>query len=334
MHQTSFRTYTGVFLIALSLLMLEVTLTRIFSVVLFYHFAVLSISLALFGSAAAGVMLYLFPAFFKKENSETMLSLLALIYSVSVVVTFMIFLQIPVGNIATWTLVLAYVDLAIPFFFGGLCLSLVLTTRASQVSLIYFADLIGAASGCLLALLFLDLLGGPGTIFALAVVGALASLAFGFRRQSRLRYGNLAWLGVSIAILILNAQFNIGRIKFVKGNLESAVLYERWNSFSRVVVSPENKQSGDVFGWGLSRDYSYDNPGWMRLTIDGMAETPIIHFNGDWESVSFLKYDVSALVYYLRSDAKVLVIGPGGGRDVLSALMFDAYQIDGVELNL
>ena len=338
MNQSGFRIYLGVFLIAMSMLMLEVALTRIFSLILFYHFAVLSISLALFGSAAAGVMIYLFPSFFQSEKLETMLSLLSLIYSVSVAVAFVIFLQIPAGY---WdvsfgnflTLSLAYVTLSFPFFFGGLCLSLVLKTLASKVSQIYFADLIGAALGCLLALGFLDLLGGPGTVFAVAVVGALASLSFGFRRQSRNWYAALAWFAVSVVILLLNAQFNIYKIKFVKGDLEPATLYERWNSFSRIAVFPEDEQSGDVFGWGLSHNFEYDNPGWMQLTIDAMAETPIIRFDGDLESVSFLKFDISALVYFLKSDAKVFVIGPGGGRDVLTALLFDANRIDGVELN-
>ncbi len=337
MRQAGYRTYLGVFLVTLSLLMLEVTLTRIFSVILFYHFAVLSISLALFGSAAAGVVLYFFPDFFQKENSETTLTILSLMYSVSVVVSFVVFLQIPAGY---WdvsfgnfvTLSLAYVTLSLPFFFGGLTLSFILKTMTSQISHIYFADLLGAASGCLLALWFLNLMGGPGTVFAAAFIGALASLAFCTSRPSRLRYSNLAWLGVSITLLVLNTRFDIFDIKFVKGTLESDTLYEGWNSFSRVTVFPEDEQA-QVFGWGLSPNYQYENPGWMRLTIDAMAETPIIRFNGDWESVRFLKYDASSLVYYLGNNSKVFVIGPGGGRDVLSALMFGARQIDGVELN-
>jgi hypothetical protein len=71
----------------------------------------------------------------------------------------------------------------------------------------------------------------------------------------------------------------------------------------------------------------------MRLNIDGMAETPIVRFNGDLESVRFLDYDVSSLVYHLRTHARTLVIGPGGGRDVLTALRFDADQVQGAELN-
>jgi hypothetical protein len=338
MRQAYSRTYLGVFLIALSLLMFEVTLTRIFSVVLFYHFAVLSISLALFGTAMAGVVVYLFPTYFQKENLTTTLTKLSLIYSISIVVSFVIFLQIPVGfrdvsvdNLVTMSL--AYIILALPFFYGGLVLSLVLKYLASQISLVYFADLIGAASGCILALWCLDIVGGPGTVFVVVVVGALASLAFSTKRQSQLWYGNLAWLGISSIILFLSTQFNFFNIRFLKGILEPTVLYERWNSFSRVTVYPENDQPGQVFGWGLSRNHVYENPGWMRMAIDVMAETPIIHFDGDWESVSFLKYDVSALVYYLRDNAKVFVIGPGGGRDVLSALLFGAYQVDGVELN-
>jgi len=324
--------YAGVFLLALSLLMLEVTLTRIFSVVLYYHFAVLSISLALFGSAVAGVAVYLFPNFFRKWLLETLLTASALAYSISVVVTFVIFLRLPIVGDETFLtmLELAYVDLALPFFFGGLCLAFALASLASKVSMVYFSDLIGAALGCLLALWLLDLLGGPGTVMAVSVIGALAAAAFGFRL--RFRYPTIAWFVLSVGILILQNHFDMFRLVYVKGGVEPQYEYERWNSFSRITVSSERTE-GEPFGWGLSTVQTYDNPGWMSLTIDAMAQTPIVRFNGDWNSVDFLKSDMSSFVYYLRDNSSVLIIGPGGGRDVLSALLFDAKSVDGVELN-
>lgn len=323
--------YAGVFLLALSLLMLEVALTRIFSVVLYYHFAVLSISLALFGSAVAGVTVYLFPGLFRKWSLETLLAASALAYSVSVLVSFVVFLRLPiVPSVFLTMLELAYVDLALPFFFGGLCLTLALSSLAHTVSMIYFSDLVGAASGCLLALWLLNLLGGPGTVVAVSLIGALAAVVFGFRLP--FRYGTMAWLALVVVILILHGRFDIFRLIYVKGGVEPQYEYERWNSFSRITVSPEQIQ-GSPFGWGLSTLRTYDNPGWKQLTIDAMAETPIVRFNGDWSSVDFLKADVSSLVYYLRGDSKVLIIGPGGGRDVLSALLFNANSVDGVELN-
>ncbi|MBN1311011.1 MAG: hypothetical protein JXB30_06290 [Anaerolineae bacterium] len=332
MKRSDVRIYAGVFFLALSLLMLEVTLTRIFSVVLYYHFAVLSISLALFGSAAAGVAVYLFPNFFRKQRMEALLTVAALAYSISVVATFVIFIRLPLLGDETFLtmLELAYLDLALPFFFGGLCLTLALSSFASKISMVYFFDLVGAALGCLLALWLLDLLGGPGTVMVVAVIGALASAVFGFRL--RFRYPTIAWLALAVAILSLQSHFDMFRLVYVKGGVEPQYEYERWNSFSRVTVAPEERE-GPPFGWGLSTARTYENPGWMSLTIDAMAQTPIIRFDGDWSSVDFLKSDVSSLVYYLRGDSSVLIIGPGGGRDVLSALLFGAESVDGVELN-
>jgi hypothetical protein len=324
--------YIGVFLIALSLLMLEVTLTRIFSVILYYHFTVLSISLALFGSATAGVVLYLFPNVFRKQSSETMLTVFALAYSISILAAFAIFLRLPILSNASFLtfLEIGYVVLAIPFFFGGMFLSFALSLQASHVSLVYFADLAGAATGCLLSLWLLDVLGGPGTIVAVAGIAALASAAIGIRL--RIRYASLAWLVTACALLALNSRFDFFRLVYVKGGVDPPFVYERWNSFSRVAVSQEIK-NGNPFGWGLSFLQNYSNPGWMRLTIDGMAETPIVRFNGDWQSIDFLKSDVSSLVYSLRGNSSVFIIGPGGGRDVLSALLFGASRVDGAELN-
>ena len=326
----------GVFLITQSLLMLEVVLTRIFSVIVFYHFAVLSISLALFGSAAGGMLVYVLPGFFRKEKLGSLLMLSSLAYAVSVLVSFLILLGIPVYAHISFAgfmnLSLVYLDLAVPFFFAGLCLSLVMTHLAPQVSTVYFADLTGAASGCLLALAALELLGGPGAVVLVSAIATLASIVFGYPVQSRYRRLPRLFLAAVLMLLVANYSLDFPRIVFVKGEPERRTVYEGWNSYSRVAIFPEVKYS-PPFGWGLSSTREYSNPGWMRLNIDGMAETPITRFNGDLGSVDFLRYDVSNLVYYLRPDAEVFVIGPGGGRDVLSALLFDASEVDAVELN-
>ena len=335
-HSVSNRQLLGVFLLSQSLLMLEVVLTRVFSVLVFYHFAVLSISLALFGSAVGGIMVYLLPQVFRRERLGSMLTITSLAYAVSVLVSFMLLLGIPIHAHVSFAgfmnLTVVYLDLAFPFFFGGLTLALVVTHLSSNVSKVYFADLVGAASGCLLALAALEWLGGPGAVIAVAILGSLASLVFGWDARSRHTRWAAGVLGAVILLLLVNSQLDILRVVFVKGIPERRPTYERWNSFSRVVVFPEITY-GAPFGWGLSSTRNYDNPGWMRVQIDGMAETPITRFDGDLETVSFLRYDVSNLVYYLRPQASTFIIGPGGGRDVLSALMFDAREVDGVELN-
>ena len=329
------RRLVGIFLVALSLLLIEVTFTRVFSLIMWYHFAVLSISLALFGTAMAGLSIYLYPQYFPRERLGAFLQWTSFAYSISVVVSFIALIGLPVNphpSVAGLSnLTLVYVILVIPFFFGGLCLSLAITHLSAKVSTVYFADLLGASIGCVLVIPALNLFGGPGTILVAAVTGAIASLLFSEQPVSANRWTR-AWMCTVVGLLLLNQWYDVLKIQYVKGGIEGTKLHEGWNSFSRIAVFPPVTW-GKPFGWGLSDRYNGGNPGWMRLSIDGMAETPITRFNGDWESVRFLDYDVSNIVHSLKENAKIFIVGPGGGRDVLSALRFNQSQVDGVELN-
>jgi hypothetical protein len=331
------RWLAGVFLVALSLLMLEVALTRIFSLIMWYYFAVLSISLALFGTAVGGICVYVYPEVFRRERLADLFRWTSLAYSVSTVVAFLVLLGVPVipnPSVAGFlNLAIVYTDLAIPFFFGGLCLSLAISHLSARVSTVYFADLVGACAGCLLVIPALDRFRGPGTILLAAVLAALASLTFApLRSLPRIRSFQLLWVVTVLGLFVVNHKLNLLQVQYVKGQVEGDKLYEGWNSFSRVAVFPEVRD-GKPYGWGLSDRYLGGNPGWIRLNIDGMAETPISRFDEGWEQVRFLEYDVSSLANYLKAGANVLVIGPGGGRDVLSALLFGQDRVEGVELN-
>ena len=78
------RIYLAVFLISASILMLELVLTRIFSVKLYYHYAFMVISLALLGSGASGVYVYLFPRFFRPERLERQLFAFCWLFAASI----------------------------------------------------------------------------------------------------------------------------------------------------------------------------------------------------------------------------------------------------------
>ncbi len=71
----------------------------------------------------------------------------------------------------------------------------------------------------------------------------------------------------------------------------------------------------------------------MKLNIDASAATFLTFFNGNVNDLEYLKYDVINLTHYLRPDSKVLVVGTGGGRDILSALVFEQKSVTGVEIN-
>src|SRR5262245_3027965 len=75
--------YMGLGFTTLATLLLELSLTRLFSVIFFYHFAFLAISLALFGFGAGGVFSYVIAN--RPGNLSTELGRLTFINSVAVV---------------------------------------------------------------------------------------------------------------------------------------------------------------------------------------------------------------------------------------------------------
>jgi hypothetical protein len=316
----------GVFLLSASNLMLELVLTRIFSVIMWYHFAFMSISLALLGASIAGILIYLMPRRFRPERMGRQLTLFALLFAVTSVLALVIQLQVhvtPEFSIRKiLPLSLIYVPTLLPFFFGGLAISLALTHLTRTVSKLYFLDLVGAGLGCLIVIPILDRVSGPTAVLAVAALAALSALAFSLQ-ESRV-YKGVA-IGVFALALLgmgLNAQSDVLRVEFAKGSLEDVKLFEKWNHFSRIAVF------GDL-----------EAP-FLWLNIDALAGTPIPHFQGNPDRVEYSRqdamavgYEIAYLAYHLRDGGRALIIGPGGGLDVVAALAFGQREVTAVEIN-
>src|SRR5258708_3751547 len=165
------RQLLGVLLTSLCALALEIVLTRIFSVTMWYHFAFLAISMALMGSAMAGMALYFFPQAARPERARLAIGWLAIALALAVPVVFWIYLHIPFQvdlgrsdfptDQIVW-LVLIYLDLTVPFFLAGSILALALASWPEHTNRLYWADLTGASLGCLFSIVALDQLGGVG----------------------------------------------------------------------------------------------------------------------------------------------------------------------------
>src|SRR5947209_7224926 len=164
--------YLAVVLTTLGTLLLELSLTRIFSVVFYYHFAFLAISIALFGLGAGGVFSYVVAGW--KAPVFTRLGRLSAINSLLVIVAIGIILR-QKQDAGTWEIVLIYFTTALPFFVAGTIVSLAVSETVARVNRIYFFDLLGAAGGCLLLIPLLSLLGGVSTVLVAGVLFAVAA---------------------------------------------------------------------------------------------------------------------------------------------------------------
>jgi len=260
------RNLLGVAGISAAVLMLEIALTRVFSATMWYHFAFMSISLALLGGAVAGVFVFLFAPRLPVERLQGQLARFALLFSLAIPICFILFLRIPfhvdmlqppLQAQAVLRLALIYLVLAVPFFFGGVTITLALSRWSDTVGRVYFADLTGAGLGCLLSILALNGLGGPGAILGAALVAGLAALLFASGRARGLRAG---WLVALIPLLVLRDQVGVLDIVSTKaGSIDKQRVFESWNSFSRVTV--HEHWTPFPFGWGMSLIHQEPDPG-------------------------------------------------------------------------
>ena len=343
-------TFAGLFLVTLSTLTYQLLLTRTFSVTMYYHFAFVAISVTMFGMAVGAIAVYLRPALFVPERVTPQLTIGSALFAVTIVISYLTHLSIPFliepSLVSVYALSLTYAALSIPFVMSGIVVSLALTRFPQQIGPLYAADLTGAAAGCLLAGPLLRIADAPTAVLASAALAAIAAVLFARDRPATLSSTNVrlrracSMLALSmIAVAMGNglaARRNAGwlRLMWVKGQYESRPLVERWNSFSRIRVIGDPNRLIRPSGWGLSRTLPADKRAReLHLDIDSYAGTELTAYNGDPESVSHLKYDVTNVAHYLRPNSRVVVVGTGGGRDVLSALVFNQRQVTGVEIN-
>ena len=341
--RSSRRISGGLFFVALATLMYEILLTRIFSVTMWFHFAFVAISIAMFGMTVGALVVYLNPAYFSSEKALRRLAVGALGLAVTLVASFVAHLYIPFITDASFKnlffIALTYAVISVPFVFSGICVCLALTKFPGNVGRLYAADLAGASVGCLAVAAALGVMDAPSAVFLAAVFAAIGAAFFassaGAKKLVKTAAAVAVFFGLFAGVHAAFANQNnpIFHLVWVKGHVEGRPFYEKWNSFSRVTVGSD-PNGKPAFGWGLSSRYAErEAPEERWLLIDSGAATPITAFDGDLGQLTHLKYDITNLAHYLRPRSNVLVVGTGGGRDVLSALVFNAKSVRGVEIN-
>src|SRR6266540_1098297 len=340
MHQPKARDKTGRrvrFYVALGLvtaatLMLQIIETRIISVTSWYHLAFFVISIAMFGLTAGAVFVYLRKERFRPER---------LSYDLAVA-------TLATGASPSLTALVAWAEfalcLALPFFFSGIVVSLALTRSPYSIGKVYGADLIGAAIGCIGALVLLNVTSGPSAVLWVGAVIALAALGFAGSGLGELhesgaigaklfRYRRSIFAGCLLFAIANMLTIHGVRPTIVKDALEAPAdfVYDRWNSFSRITVG--ESYAGPPAMWGPSPRWQPSTIEQRWLTIDGSAGTSIYRFDGNLASLGFLRHDVSNLAYAIPDLKTGAVIGVGGGRDVLSQRLFGVRDVTGIEIN-
>jgi hypothetical protein len=338
-----------------ALLTLEVSWTRFFSYTIWYHFAYLTISVALLGFGSSGAVVAAFPRVFERRGVR-LLSTCLVLAAITVLggLAFLARHPIEIHNLMraplhfSASMLVYYAVVGAPFLLAGFSVSVPFAAWPRQMGRLYFWDLVGAAAGCAFVVLLIETLSVPGLIFAAAGLllasGACLDLASGARTRGR------ALGAAAVVVLVLAGPAGHRLPVLMTGSKDSSTFrdptveptqhagadrFTKWTATNRV----------DAFGWAEPQAFSWwanmgMRSGWQgyrppvaRLTYDGSNGSDIFSMRGNLETeFEFLEHHALRLPYLLLERPNVLVIGVGGGIDLLNAIKHGARHVTGAEL--
>ena len=306
----------AVFLVTMSGLIFEIGLTRIYSATIWYHFTFVAVSVALLGWGLGGLTVHLTKRTIVPSIEKA--AVLAVLYSATILLTLWLIVRFP---FTLDRLPMYFVAPLVPFLLAGMALSMIFDLHRQIATTLYFFDLLGASIGALGVTVLLQTLGGEAAVLMAAATPLLAAACLS--RKLRL-------VGIAGAVLVTIAACSnerTGLFRVIPGTLKAMrrqmdqlpaahVAQTGWNAYSRIDA---------VEG--------FPAPTLARLYIDSDAWTSIHTWDGNLESVRDMRTWYRALPFRFFSGPETLIIGPGGGADVLAALASGSRKVTAVELN-
>jgi hypothetical protein len=337
--------YVAIALVSAAVLLFEVAITRVLSVVLWYHFAFLAISLAMLGLGLPGVWFTLrrpgksaLPAALLASGLVVPGSVAALFRAGEAVTKGAQASAVPdLGMLAQSGMLIVLACILVPFLCLGSAVCLLLMRAEGRlVGRMYAADLLGATFGALCIVPLMHVVPTPLIIAGAGLLPLLAAALVVEDRRPLVR-GLSALFGLAVVgAMISGAPF---RLRASKSYVEPEnLLFVKWTPTARITIFPDifylkEKDKVQGFGWGMGDKYQPVPIEQLWIEQDASAGTPITKLDRPPTQLDHLLFDVTSAAYQLRPVKKACVIGGGGGRDILTALRAGATDVDAVELN-
>ena len=333
-----------IFLVSATALAYEILLMRLFSIVQYHHFAYMVISIALLGYGASGTFLTIFRERLLRNFPVALIGNIVLFGLTATACYFggqhLLFNPDELlWRSQYWLKIFVlYLLLALPFFFAANCTALSFSCFRGRIPEVYGADLSGAGLGSILiiGLLFwtspqncLILLGGAVFIIPLITL---------FELQGKLPRWSLLFLLPPTILLLLPSGWREPAISPYKGlsqqmRIPGSRIIEEHSSPLALLTVVENRTIPFRYAPGLSLLAASEPPDQLGIFTDGDGLSVITRFPDYAGELAYLDMVTSALPYHLHKPRNILVLGTGGGSDILQALHFGTASISAVELN-
>src|SRR5215213_440876 len=356
---------TILFMVSLGVLLLELTLTRLFSIILWYDYAFMVISVAFFGLGIGSLVVHILKGKLNKVNLPSRLLQSTMAFAISLPIVLLIIGQLVPSNPSF--IYVFYLSSSIPFFFAGLSAAMIYLSTPKEITKLYFIDLLGAGAAALVMDPIIQVLGAESVLLSISLLviaptlvavlllvrhqngyvkkasGSDNSISVSIEKKVRI-YGILV-LGSAVILLVINVDSNVFAIEpgISKGlhyqlakPLEFQHLSTQWNSFSRIDVTRQTHHNYNTEAASYNNG-STENTGRSKalasIIIDADADTPVFQWNGSLNDVSWVRQYMDYLPFELLKANSTLVIGSGGGEDALIALASGSKSITAVEIN-
>ncbi|MBI5435639.1 MAG: SAM-dependent methyltransferase [Nitrosomonadales bacterium] len=340
--------FIAIGLLSACVLAYEVLLTRLFSIVLWHHFAYMIISAAMLGYGASGTLLTLLKEKIAPHFGAAYVMAAAAL-ALLMPTAFLLAQQIPFNplellwdNTQPAKLLAVYLLMMLPFFCGGLGIGLVFAHFGKQAGRIYACDILGAGAGSLgvIGVLFLmppqQVLSVLTALALLAAAIAVAELKMRPKWLMELFFG----LAVLAAVALPGMQVHSSAYKDLSQALNitgARVAEERSSPLGQITVV-ENTRVPLRHAPGMSLNATSEPPPQLGVFVDGDGPSALTKFDGNLEPLAYLGQLTSALPYHIlgsheQNRPRVLVLGAGPGSDVLQALYHRSAAVDAVELD-
>ncbi|MGB4439066.1 MAG: spermine synthase, partial [Sedimentibacter sp.] len=315
--------YFSVFLTTMALFIYETLLTRLFSTLLSPGLVFIIVSMAILGSGIGAILTY---KYINKDNSIKLLTSTSILMPIIFITVVSIMYFLPFNP----TVAIYLPASILPFIAGGIITSIIFKEMASQSNKLYLLDLLGAGLGSLLVIKVMNSFGFIRSVIIISIIAGISAVSISLycKKKKSLIIPSVFLILISVLFIsnnliedienkffayYTNPKKLVGSYNETAGNTE--ILFSNWDALSRTdVIKVEGRDE-------------------LLIATDGGAAAPIIKFNGDLKSVEYLKFDVNYIPFAFGENDKSLVIGSGGGNDVLYALLGGNKNIDAVEIN-
>jgi hypothetical protein len=318
--------YFALALICFSIIVYQLSLTKMLSVIAWYHFTFLVLSLVMLGMGAPGIWLA------TVKNPARLLPPLLFLGGISLVGSEMLIMHFisRVGEEFSRALMLVLSILLPMFCLGGCVCIYLMKAEGKNFGAMYASDLFGAFIGAVLTVPAIMLIPVP---YIIALLGAVI-LCVLIGNTGRLKLLGGAGLLAIAALFIMKEPLNLTHTKYEETRFGR--VYEKWTPVTRITVFDHIFWNDSVngFAWGRGTKYPLQKIKQYWIEQDAGAGTPITEFDGkNFDNLDYLLYDVTSAAYLLRKPREVAIIGGGGGRDILTALKAGAEKVKVIELN-